>query len=429
MKTTFFHGQDPIEFDRKHLWHPYTSMTHPIPAYFATKTEGVRVTLDDGRVLIDGMASWWAAIHGYCHPQIMQAMHQQLEVMPHFMFGGITHDPAVGLAERLLKLTDEHFPCIFYADSGSVAVEVVLKMALQYWQSLGKKKKTVFATIRSGYHGDTFKAMSMCDPVNGMHQLFEPVFSKRYFAPSPQIPFDGTWNEDDFAAMKQIIEEHHEELAAVILEPIVQGAGGMRFYHPQYLRALRECCSQHDVLLIFDEIATGFGRTGKLFAYQYAEVLPDMICVGKALTGGCLTMAAVMTTRQVAETISATGGVLMHGPTFMGNPLACAAACASLDLLMTTSWQEKVMQLEQQMKIELAPARLSPRVADVRVLGSIGVIEMKEPIDQAKLQAFFVNEGVWLRPFGKLIYIMPPYIMKEDELRVVTTAMVKSVDI
>lgn len=425
-RGVLFSGNDPIEFDKQHLWHPYTSMTEPLPAYHAEKTDGVYVTLKDGRRLVDGMASWWAAIHGYCHPKLIAAVEAQLHKMPHFMFGGITHDPALGLAERLLNLTKHQFPCIFYADSGSVAVEVALKMALQYWQSRGNGKKNVLATFRGGYHGDTFKAMSMCDPVNGMHQLFESVFQKRYFAPMPKIPFDGTWNEEDIGEFAALIQEHHEEIAAVIVEPIVQGAGGMRFYSPHYLRKLRQLCDDYDILLIFDEIATGFGRTGKLFAYEHAEVLPDILCLGKALTGGLMTMATVMTTRKVAETISASGGVLMHGPTFMGNPLACAAACASLDLLMTTSWQQQVKAIEAQLREELAPARLSDKVADVRVLGTIGVIEMKQPIHQAKMQEFLVSKGVWVRPFGKLLYIMPPYVMPSKELSILTSALVET---
>lgn len=415
-----------LQLDARHVWHPYASMPNTVDVYPVASAEAAVITLTDGTRLLDGMSSWWSAIHGYNHPVLNQAISGQLAKMAHVMFGGFTHEPAVTLAKKLVDITPAPLQKVFFSDSGSVAVEVAIKMALQYWQARGKSAKNRLLALQGGYHGDTFAAMAVCDPVTGMHHLFNQNLPQHYFTERPGCRFNEACNEKDISHFRHLINRHHQQLAAVILEPIVQGAGGMWFYSPQYLQQVRRLCDEYDVLLICDEIATGFGRSGKLFACEHAAIAPDILCLGKALTGGYLTLAATLCNDKVAQGLcQGEAGVLMHGPTFMANPLACAVANASIDLLSSGSWQQRVMQLQQQLTEGLAAAQQLPGVAEVRVLGAIGVIEMKQPVNMQAIQPLFVQQGIWLRPFGKLVYMMPPYIMEKDQVAILCQGTLK----
>ncbi len=417
-------GSSLVARDRAHLWHPYAPPVAPL-LWPVVSAEGVRLKLADGRELIDGMSSWWCAIHGYNNPVLNAAIEEQAGRMAHVMFGGLTHEPAVTLAEKLAAITPTGLERVFLADSGSVSVEVALKLAIQYWRSRGESRSR-FLTVRGGYHGDTFGAMSVCDPVTGMHTLFQGFLPRQLFAPRPPCRFGEPCGDVDFASMEALARRHADEIAAVILEPVVQGAGGMYFYSPEYLQRLRALCDELGLLLIFDEIATGFGRTGRLFASEWAGISPDILCLGKALTGGYMTLAATLTTREIAETIgNGEPGVFMHGPTFMGNPLACAVANASIDLLLGSPWQARIQAIEAGLEAGLAPCRELPGVAEVRVLGAIGVVEMEKPVVMEKLQPALVEAGVWVRPFGRLVYLMPPYIIDEESLAVLCKAVVR----
>jgi adenosylmethionine-8-amino-7-oxononanoate aminotransferase len=413
-----------IDFDKKHVWHPYTSMSNPLPSYLVESAEGVHIKLASGEKLVDGMSSWWSVLHGYNHPKLNQALIDQTQKMAHVMFGGLTHEPAINLCKKLIDMTPEPLQKVFLSDSGSVSVEVAIKMSLQYWHSQGKSEKHKLLTVKNGYHGDTFAAMSVCDPVNGMHQIFESVLMKNIFAPAPQSDFYEQWDANELIVLENFFKTHHNEIAAFIIEPIVQGAGGMRFYHPEYLKACRYLCTKYDVLFIADEIATGLGRTGKLFGCNWAEISPDIMCLGKTLTGGYMTLAATLCTEHIAETISnGEAGCFMHGPTFMANPLACAVANASLALLETGEWRQQVNFIESFLKQYLLPLNSHKSVISARVLGGIGVIETHSPVNMATIQKRFVELGVWIRPFGRLIYIMPPFISNEDDLEMLVNAI------
>jgi adenosylmethionine-8-amino-7-oxononanoate aminotransferase len=415
--TIINNESDIIRKDQQYVWHPYSSLTDPIPAYEVTSAEGVYLNLQDGRQLIDGMASWWCAIHGYNHPVLNQAAKDQIDRMSHVMFGGITHSPAVTLCEKLVELTPTGLTKVFLSDSGSVSVEVAIKMAFQYWISKKQPQKNKLLSLRGGYHGDTFAAMSVCDPQNGMHHIFNQVLPEHYFAPKPQTAFDQPFDKEDIGEFKAIIEANHQQIAAVILEPIVQGAGGMHFYSPDYLRHVRALCNEHNILLIADEIATGFGRTGKLFACEWAEISPDIMCLGKSLTGGYMTLAATLCSDEVSDGIcEGEAGCFMHGPTFMGNPLACSVANASIDLLLSQDWQANIKRIESTFSAELELFDSLESVATTRCMGAIAVIEMKQPVNLAEIQKKFVEQGLWVRPFGKLVYLMPPFIMTDKQI-------------
>ncbi len=402
-------------FDQAHIWHPYAKIPNEVSTHVVKSAEGVYLNLENDKRVVDGMSSWWSAIHGYNHPTLNQAITTQLGKMSHVMFGGLTHDPAIALAKTLIEITPENLTKVFFTDSGSVAVEAALKMALQYWHNKGQSDKHKFVTIRGGYHGDTFGAMSVCDPDNGMHHLFSSVLPKHYFVKSPSMePMD-----DALEDLESTLKQHSSSIAAMILEPVVQGAGGMRLYNPQYLTKAKALCQQHDVLFILDEIATGFGRTGELFALEYVEVEPDILCLGKALTGGYMSLAATLTTDKISQGV----GTLMHGPTFMANPLACSVANASIELLLSSNWQDNIADIEAVLHSELSPLRQHEKVADVRILGAIGVVELTEEMDMEIVQNLLIENGVWLRPYGKLLYTMPPFIINKQELLLITKAI------
>lgn len=412
-----------LAFDRQHIWHPYTSTLTPLTCYPVASANGVHIKLEDGTELVDGMSSWWSTIHGYNHPHLNQAAHQQIAQVSHVMFGGITHQPAISLCKKLLSLAPSNLEHVFLADSGSVAVEVSLKMALQYWHAKGERRPK-FLTLRHGYHGDTFAAMSVTDPDNSMHSLYKGFLPEHIFAESPTCGYWDEWKPEDLTDFEHKIETHHKELAAVILEPIVQGAGGMRIYHPEFLKGVRRLCDKYGLLLIADEIATGFGRTGKLFACEHADIQPDILCVGKALTGGYMTLSATLASKHVADTVcGGDAGCFMHGPTFMGNPLACAVATASLELIEQGNWQQQTQQIEALFSELLPKLEEYDLVKNTRWLGAIGVVETHRPVNMEAIQALFVEHGVWIRPFGKLIYMMPPFISKPEDIEKLVNAI------
>ena len=415
---------DWIEYDKKHVWHPYSRAIDPPTPYLVEKAVGCKLTLANGVTLIDGMSSWWSVIHGYNRPELNEAIKDQLENFSHVMFGGLTHRPAIELAQNLINLTSEKLAHVFFSDSGSVAVEVGIKMALQYQIAMGKRKRQRLLTVRGGYHGDTLGAMSVCDPVTGMHSIFSNYLPRQLFVEKPNPAYDAPWDATSFVEIEELLSTRQEEVAAVILEPIVQGAGGMRFYHPQYLKEVRNLCESYDILLIADEIATGFGRTGKLFACEHAGIEPDIMCLGKALTGGYMTLAATLTNSKVAAAISSRDPkVFMHGPTFMANPLACSCAIESIRLLVSSDWQRQVASIENALKEDLFELKNHYKVKDVRVLGAIGVVQLVENLDIEKIIPQFIEKGVWVRPFKDLVYVMPPYVISKEELSALTNSI------
>ena len=420
--------KDWIEYDREHVWHPYSRVIDPPEAYPVVNAKGSKIHLADGTVLVDGMSSWWSVIHGYSHPELNQAIKDQLDDFAHVMFGGLTHRPAADLAKALIDITPEELQYVFFSDSGSVSVEVAIKLALQYQVACNNYHRKKLLTVKGGYHGDTLGAMSVCDPETGMHSLFSNYLPEQIFVQRPNIGFDEKWDSRDFEAFEKTVEVNEKEIAAVILEPIVQGASGMWFYHPNYLKAVRDICDRKGILLIADEIATGFGRTGKLFACEHAGVVPDILCVGKALTGGYMTLAATLTNKKIAEAISTEEPkAFMHGPTFMANPLACACALQSIRLLLRSSWKNRIKEIEENLTERLSDLRTAEVVADVRILGAIGVVQLKQNVDLDKTIPAFIEQKVWIRPFKDLIYIMPPYIISNSELRLLTDAIEKVV--
>ena len=417
-----------LQFDREHIWHPYTSIANPLEVFLVESAQGVRIRLADGRELIDGMASWWSVIHGYNNPHLTRAVQEQASKLAHVMFGGLTHTPAIELAQLLIELTPDGLNRVFFCDSGSVAVEVAMKMAIQYAFAKGLAGKNRFLTIRSGYHGDTFHAMSVCDPETGMHTIYQGILPQYYFAEMPRCRFTDTWDDTDIQSFTSLLRMHHRSICGVILEPIVQGAGGMRFYHPEYLRKVRLLCDEYQIVLIADEIATGFGRSGTLFGCDHAGISPDIMCLGKALTGGYMTLAAVLAKEDIGHVISrGKPGVFMHGPTFMANPLACSVAVRSIQLLLESDWKTNIARIEQRLRQGLEPCRKLSGVADVRVLGAIGVVELERPVAMARIQQLFVENGVWVRPFGRLVYVMPPYIINDADLDTLTDALCRVV--
>ena len=418
------------DFDQQHLWHPYASLPPTYPNIVIDHAEGIYIVTKDGTRLIDGMSSWWASVHGYNHPKLNAAMIAQLGKMAHVMFGGLSHQPAIDLGKKLLSIVPDGLDAIFYADSGSIAVEVALKMALQYQSAAGCPNKNQFASTHSGYYGDTWHAMSVCDPVGGMHSLYGKQLPLQHFVPAPPLGFERELAQNERDELTTFFAKHSAQLAGFIIEPIIQGAGGMRFYSPEYLQLLRQLCDEHDVLLIADEIATGFGRSGKLFACEHAGISPDIMTIGKALTGGYMTFAATLCTREVAETISQSEyPALMHGPTFMGNPLACAVACASIDLILSYDIESRTANMQTIMDEQLATAANLNGVADVRCLGAVAVIELDEAVDMPVFQSLLIDNGIWVRPFGKLVYIMPPYVISDDELVTLCQALLTVVTI
>ncbi len=418
------HRSSLLDDDKKTVWHPYSSTHSEVPVFAVKSASGCQLTLEDGTQLVDGMASWWCAIHGYNVPELNQALTRQLDNMAHVMFGGLTHQPAIDLCKTLVAITPKNLDTVFLADSGSVSVEIAMKMAVQYWQAKGQNSKQKFISLRGGYHGDTLGAMSVCDPVTGMHTLFSDMLAKNYFVPSPACAFGEPCLDEHISELKTVLESHHETIAALILEPVVQGAGGMKFYSADYLKLAKQLCEQYHVLLIADEIATGFGRSGKLFACEHAAISPDIMCLGKSLTGGYMTLAATLCSKAISDTISNNPPhAFMHGPTFMGNPLACSVALESIRLLQASNWQQNVQRIAQQLQRGLKACEQFDAVAQVRVLGAIGVVELKQVVNMSRVQQAFVDAGVWIRPFGKLIYLMPPYIIDNDELNTLCQAV------